>query len=47
MFFIFRNTIAVNMNLKDQDNLAALLRSLGYGDKREEEKKQQKTCCLF
>ena len=34
MFFIFRDTIAVNMNLGDQANLAALLRSLVWGEKK-------------
>lgn len=51
MFFIFCNTIAVNMNLGDQANLAALWRSLVCGDKKEKKKNQkaqkQKTCCLF
>lgn len=51
MFFISRNTIAVNMNLADQANLAALLRSLGYRDKKGGKKikrhKRRKTCCLF
>ena len=34
MFFIFCYTIAVNLNLGDQANLAALLRSLVWGSKR-------------
>lgn len=37
MFFIFCNTIAVNMNLGDQANLAALLRSLWRGKERKNE----------
>lgn len=38
MFFIFCNTIAVNMNLGDQANLAALLRSLVCVDKKGKKK---------
>lgn len=43
MFFIFRNTIAVNMNLGDQANLAALLRSLVCGDKKGKKKNSNGT----
>ena len=46
MFFIFRDTIAVNMNLGDQANLAALLRSLVWGEKKKQSQKQT-TCCLL
>lgn len=46
MFFIFCNTIAVNMNLGDQANLAALLRSLVW-EGTEKKAQKQETCCLF
>lgn len=48
MFFIFGNTIAVNMNLGDQANLAVLLRSLVCSDKKKRKKSVKlKTCSLF
>lgn len=40
MFFIFCNTIAVNMNLGDQANLALLLRSLVWGDKKKKKSRR-------
>ena len=42
MFFIFRDTIAVNMNLGDQANLAALLRSLVWGEKKKNNHKSRR-----
>lgn len=49
MFFISCNTIAVNMNLGDQANLAALLRGLVRGGKKGKESRDSKakTGCLF
>ena len=37
MFFIFRGTIAVNMNLRDQGHVACIVKKL-YGDEEGEYK---------